>query len=106
MSEKMEVLFGRSFIYPDVIVVEEVFCVGFIKDNEGDIISTEYNSDAESWMARSDMSCSILSVRKESFEVLAKKYIDFIKASWDDNCSGEDVERLKEDFLLTVEENK
>lgn len=100
MGEKIEVLFGRSFTYPDTIVVEQVWRVGHYEDDEGNQIGPEYNAEAESWMARTDMSCSIFTVPKLSLDVLSKKYTYFIKASWEEPCDEEKVERLKEEFLL------
>lgn len=104
MEEKNEVLFGHSFSQPDTIIVEKVWRVGFFEDEEGNQLGPEYNADAESWMARTDMSCVVFPVSKASLDTLTKKYTDFIKASWEECYDKLKVERLKKEFLIMVNE--
>ena len=102
-NQKIEVLFGRSFVYPDTIVVQKVSRGADIEDENGIVIGQEYNPEAESWMERTDMSCSIFSVEEALLDESAKKYTEFIKATWEEPCDKQKVEKLKEEFLQIVQ---
>lgn len=99
MEEKIKVMFGRSFDYPDTIVIEEVQIEDYLTDQDGTIICPIYNGEVESWMSRTDMSCHIFEVDASKLEDLSQKYTEFIKATWDSPSNEEKIQQLKEEFL-------
>lgn len=105
MKEAIDVLFGSSDIYPDTIIVKKVECVGYYTDIDGNPDGPMYDAEAESWLARTDMNCTIYSIDSDSFDTLAEKYSMFVKAAWQNSKDEEEVWKLKEDFLVLVEAN-
>lgn len=105
MKETIDVLFGSSDIYPDTIIVKKVECVGYYKGPDGEPVGPMYDSEAESWLARTDMNCAIYSIDNNSFEELAERYSTFVKAAWEKTSKEDEVWKLKEEFLSMAESN-
>lgn len=99
MGKKIEVLFGNSDIYPDTIIVRKAEVVGKHIDDEGNPFGTEYDSETESWMARTDMNCSIYSIPEKSFSDATETYTAFVKATQENQPDEEKINRYKKQFL-------
>lgn len=96
-------LFGHSFVHPDTIVIQKVSRGADIEDENGNVVGYEYNSEAESWMSRTDMDFSIFEIEESYLEESSQKYTGLINATWEEPCDKQKVEKLKEEFLLMVQ---
>lgn len=102
MEGKIKVLFGHSVEQPDVIVTQKIWQEEMLTDEEGNDLGLFYNEEAESWMARNDMSWSIFTISAESFDALQGLYADYVRASWEDRQDRTTVERFKQAFLQAL----